>query len=81
MDTILALAEKPQTKWGPARQQERPVLGHNFARAVTEAVMVSSPTTALIKKSDPAPDTEGGLYSLFPKAPPSPAATARSELF
>ena len=63
VDTILALAEKPQDEVGEGAAAGATVLGHNFARAVTEAAMSKLTDTALIKKSEPAPDTEGGLYS------------------
>lgn len=63
VDTILALAEKPQDEVGAGAAAGATVLGHKFARAVTETVMGHLTDTALIKKSEPTPDTEGGLYS------------------
>ena len=63
VDTVLALAEKPQDEVGAGAAAGATVLGYKFARAVTETVMGHLTDAALIQKSDPAPDTEGGLYS------------------
>ncbi len=62
VDTILALVLKPQDEVGAGAAAGATVLGHNLARAVTEAVMGHLTDTALMH-SDPAPDTEGGLYT------------------
>lgn len=66
VDVILALAVKPQDEVGASAAAGATVVGHNFARAVTEAVMGKMTDTALMQ-SAPAPDTEGALYSPLPE--------------
>ncbi len=66
VDAILALAEKPQDEVSVGAAASATVLSHNLARAVTEAAMGRLTGTAL-KQSDPAPDTQSGLYSPVPE--------------
>ncbi len=66
VDAILSLAVKPQDEVSVGTAAVASVFGHNVARLLTEAAMGKETQIALIEKSEPAPDTEGGLYAPVP---------------
>ena len=63
VDAILSLAVKPQDEVSVGAAAAATVFGHHVARLLTEATMGKLTQIALIDKSEPAPDTEGGLYA------------------
>ncbi len=65
-DAILALAVKPQDEVSVGTAAVAAVFGHHVARLLTEAAM-GKETHLAIEKAEPAPDTEGGLYSPVPE--------------
>ena len=66
VDAILSLAVKPQDEVSVGTAAVATVFGHHVARLLTEAAM-GKETHLAIEKSEPAPDTEGGLYSPVPE--------------
>ncbi len=65
VDTILSLAVKPQDEVSVGTAAVATVFGHNVARLLTEAAM-GKQTHLAVEKAEPAPSTEGGLYSPVP---------------
>ena len=65
VDAILSLAVKPQDEVSVGTAAVAAVFGHNVARLLTEAAM-GKETHLVIEKAEPAPDTEGSLYSPVP---------------